>query len=153
MHQEMNQGNKRRECLAWGALIGATLGLLEAVAGVRWWMAFGQPDFLVRPHHVGLYAIGNMVAGSACGLVFGALVREISKRERSTLNFRKLYAGLLITGVLVFVPLYYLILRSQVPLWLVGDVALFAWGIVLAKRIMKPNSAPPHVGDGSNRAR
>jgi uncharacterized membrane protein YeiH len=127
--------------LAEGAVIGISLALLESLVSLRWWLAFGRPDFLVRPNWIPEQIICYAIGGVVCGITFGAIVRDIALQRGARTCFLSLYITLMFAGAAWFIPLYYVMLRFRIPLFFVDDVALFVLGVVIARRMMKPNTA------------
>ncbi len=131
------------QCLLWGALIGGTLGLMEAVVSLQWWQAFGQPDFLVRPHQTWILAAIDTMAGTMFGVGFGGILLAIAPRTGAKIRFMSLYMALIAEGLVVFVPLYYFEIKHRFLLWPLEDAVLFAAGIATARLMMRKKDAQP----------
>ena len=133
----MKDTKSKKSFILWGAVIGGSLGLMESAIAIRLWRYLDSPDFLVRPHQTGIHAFMNTVAGIVVGLIFGIILLGMTNRKNLTVSPSTLYIILILLGAVVYIPLYWVILKFQIPLWFIGDIILFIGGLVLARLFMK----------------
>lgn len=124
--------------LSWGAIIGGTLGIMESVISIRLWIAFGSPDFLLRPNRPGefeLLAMWLIGGGIIVGLIFGTVVGVTALKRQVNVRFIPLYLYLIILGAVIYTLLYTLDLTFRVCLFsLACDPFLFFVGLRFLKR-------------------
>lgn len=133
----MNEINQRQNNILWGIVIGGSLGFMESAISIRLWHEFGSPDFLVRPHQLELHTIMNTTGGIVCGIIFGLLVRNMSRRLGVSVRFFPFFLSIMLIGFLLFAVQYWIVLKFRVPLWLIGDAILFVGGLALVQAFMR----------------
>ena len=98
----MNETNHKQRALLLGILIGGSLGFMESIIASRLWHAFGSPDFLFHSGRHDVHMIMNTTAGVVFGLIFGIIVRHMSRRRASPIRFMPFYLSLMLSGFLLF---------------------------------------------------
>lgn len=133
--------------LFWGAAIGGTLGIIESIISIRLWIAFGSPDFLIRPNRAGEIELTEMAligGGIIAGLIFGIIVGAMVMKRQANIRFFHVYLRLISIGAVIYMLIYTLTLTFKVlPFSLVCDPFLFFWGLRLTRKLSLSDKCCP----------
>ena len=101
------------------------------------WHAFDQPDFLFRAHDLELSTAISTIGGIIAGYTYGLIIKAHAERKQMRIKLCGLYVSLMLLGVLVYAPIYWIVLRFRLPLFYVGDAVLFVVALLLSGIFMK----------------
>jgi hypothetical protein len=123
--------------IAFGMLLGASIGFADGLIGLRTWLMLGRPNFFIRPNWgEELHVISLTFSGALAGILYGGfLVRLSQTRTDERFRLARIYCSSMILALPVFFCTHYYVIAHRVllmPVPFIPEIAVFLLSIGLA---------------------
>lgn len=127
--------------VAFGILLGASIGFADGVMGLHTWLMLGRPDFFIRRNWgEELHVIGLTCSGALAGILYGGLLVHMSGPCAEKFRLARIYCSSMILAIPVFFCAHYYVIAHRVSLTMVffiPEIAVFLLSLGLASYVGK----------------